>query len=77
MHTEQKTGSNWLTIDAERTAKSIETAIRRLVVDFRRRGVVVGLSGGIDSSVVTSLCVRALGAERVQVILMPERDSSP
>ena len=71
------TGSNWLTIDAERTAKSIENAIRRFVVDFRRRGVVVGLSGGIDSSVVTSLCARALGAERVQVILMPERDSSP
>ena len=46
------------------------------VSGFRKRGVVVGLSGGIDSSVVTCLCVRALGAERVQVLLMPERDSS-
>jgi NAD+ synthase len=77
LHTERQTGSNWLIIDAERTATSIEKAIRDRIVEFRRRGVVVGLSGGIDSSVVTSLCARAVGAERVQVLLMPERDSSP
>jgi NAD+ synthase len=35
----------------------------------------VGLSGGIDSSVVTALCARALGRERVLALLMPERDS--
>jgi NAD+ synthase len=46
------------------------------VTELRRRGVVVGLSGGIDSSVVTCLCVRALGKERVHVLLMPERASS-
>ena len=65
-----------LKIDLETTAAVIEKAIRTQVAGFRRRGVVVGLSGGIDSSVVTCLCVRALGAERVQVLLMPERDSS-
>ncbi len=65
-----------LKIDPEATAAAIEKAIRTQVSGFRRRGVVVGLSGGIDSSVVTCLCVRALGAERVQVLLMPERDSS-
>jgi NAD+ synthase len=65
-----------LKIDLENTAAQIEKAIRAQVAGFRRRGVVVGLSGGIDSSVVTALCVRALGAERVQVLLMPERDSS-
>jgi NAD+ synthase len=65
-----------LKIDLEKTADAIEKAIRTQVSGFRRRGVVVGLSGGIDSSVVTCLCVRALGAERVQVLLMPERDSS-
>jgi NAD+ synthase len=47
------------------------------VSSLRRRGIVVGLSGGIDSSVVTALSARALGADRVQVLLMPERDSSP
>ena len=51
-------------------------AIRQQVGELRRRGIVVGLSGGIDSSVVTALCARALGPERVQVLLMPERDSS-
>lgn len=65
-----------LAIDAAQTAAVIESAIRRHVGELRRRGVVVGLSGGIDSSVVTTLCARALGAERVQVLLMPERDSS-
>lgn len=66
-----------LAIDPEKTAQTIEHAIRRQVGDLRRRGIVVGLSGGIDSSVVTCLCARALGAERVQVLLMPERASSP
>ena len=66
-----------LALDLEKTAEAIEQAIRRQVTDLRRRGIVVGLSGGIDSSVVTCLCVRALGKERVQVLLMPERASSP
>ena len=77
LHTQQHNGTSWLAIDAEAAARAIEDAIRRQVAGFRRRGAVVGLSGGIDSSVVTTLCVRALGAERVQVVLMPERDSSP
>src|SRR5262249_55054904 len=37
----------------------------------------VALSGGIDSSVVGALAARALGAERVLGLLMPEADSSP
>jgi NAD+ synthase len=43
---------------------------------FRRKGVVVGCSGGVDSSVVLALCVRALGPERVVALIMPERESS-
>ena len=66
-----------LAIDPEKTAQRIEEAIRRQVSELKRRGIVVGLSGGIDSSVVTCLCARALGAERVQVLFMPERASSP
>jgi NAD+ synthase len=49
-----------------------ETVLRR----FKRKGVVVALSGGIDSSVVAGLSVRALGKERVFGLLMPERDSA-
>jgi NAD+ synthase len=43
---------------------------------LHRRGVVLGLSGGVDSSVCCALAVRALGAGRVFGILMPEHDSS-
>jgi NAD+ synthase len=43
---------------------------------LRRKGVVVGLSGGVDSSVTAALCVHALGADRVLGLLMPEADSS-
>ena len=66
-----------LVIDSAAEIDRISAAIRRAVGRlFRRRGVVVGLSGGIDSSVVAALCVHALGKERVLGLLMPERDSS-
>jgi NAD+ synthase len=66
-----------LRIDAAQVADEIARAIREQVMGIsRRRGAVVGMSGGIDSSVVASLCVRALGQDRVFGLLMPERDSS-
>jgi NAD+ synthetase len=66
-----------LRIDPRQVAEQIETTIRQVVLgDLRRRGAVVGISGGIDSSVVATLCARALGRERVVGLLMPERDSS-
>jgi NAD+ synthase len=57
----------------ERICSSIRDAVQRRL---KRRGVVLGLSGGIDSSVSAALCVRALGADRVFALLMPERDSA-
>jgi NAD+ synthase len=66
-----------LAIDPRQVAEDIEAKIRQVVLgDLRRRGAVVGISGGIDSSVVATLCARALGRERVIGLLMPERDSS-
>ncbi len=66
-----------LTLDAADEADRIVAAIRSQVLrQLRRKGVVVGLSGGIDSSVTAALCVQALGADRVFGIFMPERDSS-
>ncbi|HWJ57097.1 MAG TPA: NAD(+) synthase, partial [Vicinamibacterales bacterium] len=66
-----------LTIDAPAVATSVAESIRQQVMGpLRRRGAVVGLSGGIDSSVVAALCVKALGKERVLGVFMPERDSS-
>src|SRR5204862_6285935 len=67
-----------LKIDAAQTADRIESAIRDIVTgQLRRKGAVLGLSGGIDSSVTAALCVRALGRERVIGLFMPEADSSP
>jgi NAD+ synthase len=43
---------------------------------LRRRGAVVGISGGIDSSVVAALCARAFGKEKVLGLFMPEHHSS-
>jgi NAD+ synthase len=66
-----------LRIDAPRLAEESASAIREQVLGtLRRRGAVVGVSGGIDSSVVAALCARALGPERVLALSMPERDSS-
>jgi NAD+ synthase len=43
---------------------------------LRRSGVVVGISGGVDSSVVLALCAQAFGPKKVIGIMMPEKDSS-
>lgn len=66
-----------LQIDPRRESDRIIEAIRsKIGSQLRRKGAVLGISGGIDSSVTAALCVRALGAERVLGLLMPERDSS-
>jgi NAD+ synthase len=66
-----------LRIDAEQATNQITAAVESAVIQrMRKRGVVVGLSGGVDSSVCAALCVRALGPERVVGLLMPERESS-
>ena len=66
-----------LRLDAARAVDSITAAIRTQVFDeLKRKGVVLGLSGGIDSSVTAALCAKALGRDRVTALLMPERDSA-
>ncbi len=66
-----------LRLDPEAEAARIVQAIRSGVhEELRRRGAVLGLSGGVDSSVTVALCARALGADRVLALMMPERESS-
>ena len=67
-----------LRLDAAAATDEITAAIRAQVLRrLRKRGVVLGLSGGIDSSVTAALCVRALGRDKVFAVLMPEKDSDP
>lgn len=66
-----------LQLDYEKEAERIGVVMRDAVLKrFKKKGVVVALSGGIDSSTVAALSVRALGKERVFGLLMPERDSA-
>jgi NAD+ synthase len=65
-----------LQIDAELETARIASALKGYLARSRRRGVIVALSGGIDSSVVAAACVAALGPERVFGLHMPERESS-
>lgn len=67
-----------LKIDAEKVIDQLCQTIRtQLRKDLKKSGAIVGISGGIDSSVCAALCARALGPDRVVGIMMPERDSSP
>lgn len=67
-----------LKIDAAAVSAGIENEIRDIVLQrLNRKGVVVALSGGIDSSVVAALCLKALGTARVLGLMLPEADSSP
>jgi len=66
-----------LRLDAEAETEAVSTWLRDVVLrDLHKRGAVVGLSGGIDSSVTAALCCRALGSGRVVGLLMPEADSA-
>jgi NAD+ synthase len=65
-----------LDIDSAAETDRILSLLRHSVGSvLRRRGAVLGISGGVDSSVVLALCVRAFGPERVVVLMLPEKDS--
>jgi NAD+ synthase len=67
-----------LKLDLEATAERLSSALRETVQKkLKRRGVVVAISGGIDSACVAALAVRALGSARVFGLMLPEKDSSP
>ncbi len=66
-----------LDIDLEMVSHQIADTLKQQVfAQLKRKGVVLGISGGIDSSVSAALCAKALGSDRVTALLMPELDSS-
>jgi NAD+ synthase len=66
-----------LNIDPAKTCSEICLRIEGFLRQLRRRGAVLGISGGVDSAVVAALCVRALGKDRLLGLFMPEAESSP
>jgi NAD+ synthase len=75
--TAPEVGKNVLVVDAAAEVERIVEALRQQVFgELGRRGAIVGLSGGIDSSVVAALCVRAFGNRKVLGVFMPEHHSS-
>ena len=66
-----------LDLDYEAEANHIAARLRETTArQLHRRGLVVAISGGIDSSVSCALAVRALGPDRVFTLILPEQDSS-
>jgi NAD+ synthase len=59
----------------EGTEQVIERFLAEKLRKIEAKGFVVGLSGGLDSTVVTRLCARAVGKQKVLAVLMPEKDS--
>jgi len=69
---------NDIRIDAAAEAERIIVNMRRIVgQELSKRGGVIGISGGIDSSVCLALSAKAFGPERVLGVTMPESDSNP
>jgi NAD+ synthase len=67
-----------LALDPAVAVERIVDALRLHVGEvLRRRGLVVAMSGGVDSSVCAALAARAVGSSRVLGLFMPERDSDP
>ncbi len=67
-----------LRIDTEKEAERVASFIADQVQSvYRRSGIVVGLSGGIDSAVMAELCVRAMGKDKVCGLILPEKESNP
>ena len=66
-----------LSLDCSAQVQRIAQWMQQVVgQQMHRRGVIIALSGGVDSSVCGALAVRALGAKKVFGLLLPEHDSS-
>lgn len=69
---------NVLQLDPEAEVQQIIEKMRHNVFDvLKRKGGVIGVSGGVDSAVVLAIAVQAIGPERLVALLLPEMESSP
>jgi len=66
-----------LKLDSKSEVERICEFIRQELRDIKRDGIVIGLSGGIDSALSAALCVKALGKDKVFGLILPEKESNP
>ncbi len=67
----------WLQLDLEQTVATITKRLREAVLsELNRKGAVIAVSGGIDSSVCAALSLKAFGKDHVHALLLPEKESS-
>jgi NAD+ synthase len=66
-----------LELDQEKEIDRLCRFIREQLRALRREGIVLGLSGGVDSAVTAALAAHSVGAERVSAYILPERESHP
>lgn len=64
-------------IHAKKVSARIEKFIKEKMKEFKREGIVVPISGGLDSSVIAALCVGAVGKDKVIGLILPEKQGNP
>ncbi len=62
---------------AEQLEKLSKFIVQQLTVVFRRKGIVVGMSGGIDSSCMAAIAAHAIGKAKVVGLVLPEAETNP
>ncbi len=68
---------NILDLDCAAEAVRIAEFIRDQLQSMHRKGIVIGISGGVDSALAAALSVKAIGKDRVLGLILPDKESSP
>lgn len=64
-------------LNLHKTVETIESFINNKLSESKSKGLVIGLSGGIDSSLVASLCANAIGNDKILGLVLPSETTSP
>lgn len=70
-----KKSINGLNIDAGKITVKLEASLQKCMEEMNREGMVLGLSGGVDSAVIAYLCRRILPGSKIMALIMPEKET--